>query len=84
MHLLMKQHGTRTVSPQHFSSIAIRNFLKRLSIVTVNKCWKTVYSTKSFLGEDKNVAEDFEMQNFASLLCDDVEGMKVWSVELNC
>lgn len=77
MHSLMKQHGTRTVSPQHFSSIAIRNFLKHLSIVTVNKCLKTVYSTKSFLGEDKNVAEDFEMQNFASLLCDDVEGMKV-------
>lgn len=55
----------------------MRNFLKHLSIVTVNKCLKTVYSTKSFLGEDKNVAEDFEMQNFASLLCDDVEGMKV-------
>ena len=55
----------------------MRNFLKHLSIVTVNKCLKIVYSTKSFLGEDKNVAEDFEMQNFASLLCDDVEGMKV-------
>ena len=34
-------------------------------------------------GEDKNVEEDFELQNFAKLLCDEVEGMKVCIVKLN-
>ena len=44
-----------------------------------------VYTTKflSFLGEDKNVEEDFEIQSFAKLLGDDAEGMKVWSVKIN-
>ena len=49
--------------------------------------WKEInsflYPAKSFLGEDKNVEDDFEMQNFASLLCDKAEGTKVWSVGLN-
>lgn len=47
--------------------------------MTVKKCLKTLYiqKKKSFSGEDKNVEEDFELQNFAKLLCDDVEGMKV-------
>ena len=43
-------------------------------------CSKKLFS---FLGEDRNVEEDFEIQNFAKLLCDEVEGMKVWSVKLN-
>ena len=38
---------------------------------------KCVYSMFSFVGEDKNVVEDFEIQNFAKLLCDEAERMKV-------
>ena len=38
---------------------------------------KCVYSMFSFLGGDKYVVEDFEIQNFAKFLCDEAERTKV-------
>merc|ERR1719378_514456 len=67
----LKDRGVENLPNYHYMEDAIPMFEAIESYIT--SCVTTIY------GEDKNLAEDFEMQNFVRLLCDKTEGMKgVW------